>query len=163
MKLNSLKLNSGTLKDSVGNDLTLTHSAADAGIVAISVDSAAPTVSALAFTSTGPYNVGHDIDVTLTMNETVSVTGTPQLTIVIGTTERKANYNSGTGTEALVFRYTVVDADTEDTDGVAVKANSLSPSTGAASLTFSAMPQRLHMSQWRMQATATAWIKPRQR
>ena len=130
VKLNSLKLNSGTLKDSVGNDLTLTHSAADADS-SHRVDSAAPTVSALAFTSTGPYNVGHNIDVTLTMNETVSVTGTPQLTIVIGTTERKANYNSGTGTEALIFRYTVVDADTEDTDGVSVKANSLGLNGGS--------------------------------
>lgn len=130
VKANSLTLNGGTMQDSVGNDLTLTHSAADAGS-SHRVDTAAPTVSALAITSTGPYNVGHNIDVTLTMNETVSVTGTPQLTIVIGTTERKANYNSGTGTEALVFRYTVVDADTEDTDGVSVRANSLSLNGGS--------------------------------
>ena len=130
VKLNSLKRNGGTLKDSVGNDLTLTHSAADADS-SHRVDTAAPTVGAIAFTSTGPYNVGHDIDVTLTMNETVSVTGTPQLTIIIGTTEKTANYDSGTGTEALVFRYTVVEADTEDTDGVSVKANSLSLNGGS--------------------------------
>ena len=130
VKLNSLKRNSGTMKDGTGNNLTLTHSAADAGS-SHRVDTAAPTVSAIAFKSRGPYNVGHNIEVTLTMNETVSVTGTPRLTIVIGTTERTANYNRGSGTEALIFRYTVVDADTEDTDGVSVKANSLSLNGGS--------------------------------
>ena len=107
VKANSLTLNNGTLKDSVGNDLTRTHGAVDADN-SQRVDTASPTVRSIAFTSTGPYNVGANIDVTLTTSKSITVTGTPQLTLVVGTTEKTANYNSGSGTSALVFRYTTL-------------------------------------------------------
>ena len=64
------------------------------------------------------------------MSETVYVTGTPQLTIIIDKAEKKANYTSGSGTNALVFQYTVAAADGKDTDGVSVKANSLALNSG---------------------------------
>ena len=132
VKVNSLSLNGGTISDAAGNDATLTHTAvADAGS-SHAIESSLPKVSSVAFTSTGPYVVGDNIDVTVTMSENVNVdktNGTPQLTLVVGTTEKQAKYNSGTGTKALVFRYTVVAGDT-DTDGVAVKKDSLSVNKG---------------------------------
>ncbi len=129
VKANSLNLNSGTIKDNTGNPAILTHTAVDGGS-SHSVDTIASTVSSIAFSSTGPYVVGDNIDVTVTTSESVTVTGTPTLTLVIGTTDKIANYTSGTGTSALVFRYTVVTGDT-DTDGIVVKENSLNPNTGS--------------------------------
>ena len=127
---NALSLNSGTIRDSNGNDLIITHNAvADAGS-SHRVDATQPKVSSLAFTSTGPYVAGNNIEVTATMSESVTVTGTPQLTLIIGTTEKTASYTSGTGTTSLVFRYTVVTGD-NDTDGVAVKSSSLDVNGGA--------------------------------
>ena len=146
VKANSLNPNGGTIKDTIGNPATLTHIAMDGGTTQ-QVDTTPPIVSSLAFTSTGPYKIGDTIQVTATMNETVNITGTPTLTLVIGSTDRTANYTSGTGTNALVFQYTVVLADQDDTDGVSVKANSLNPNTGgirdaapnAASLTHTGL------------------------
>ena len=48
----------------------------------------------------------------------VTVTGTPQLALVIGTdTTPRANYASGSGTQTLQFDYEVAAGD-EDTDGI---------------------------------------------
>ena len=129
VKANSLSLNGGTIKDNTGNPAILTHTAVDGGS-SHSVDTIASTVSSIAFSSTGPYVVGDNIDVTVTTSENVEVTGTPTLTLVIGSTDKIANYTSGTGTSALVFQYTVVTGDT-DTDGIVVKENSLNPNTGS--------------------------------
>ena len=131
VKTNSLSLNGGTMKDDVGNALTnLNHDAvADAG-ANYRVETTVPQVNSFAFTSTGPYGVGNNIDVTATMSKTVTVTGTPQLTLIIGTAEKKANYTSGTGTTQIVFRYTVATGDGDDTNGVAVKANALNLNGG---------------------------------
>ena len=94
------------------------------------VDTTAPKVSSLAFTSTGPYSIGSAIQVTATISEAVTVTGKPTLTVLVGSKERTASYQSGTGTTALVFQYTVAAADTDDTDGVSVKGNSLKLNSG---------------------------------
>ena len=70
---------------------------------------------------------GDSIDVTVTFSDTVTVDatgGTPQLELDLGGTPRQAAYASGTGTEALVFTYNVVDKD-EDTDGIAIGADKL--------------------------------------
>ncbi len=91
-------------------------------------DTTAPAVSSLAISS----NPGSDqtyaaedvIEVRVTLNETVKVTGTPRLTLRVGNRNRTAGYESGTDTEALVFAYEVADGD-EDTNGVSVRANQL--------------------------------------
>ena len=116
-----------------------------------------PTISSVAITSTptidsdqdgtvDTYGVGEHIEVTVAFNETVSVTGTPRLEIAVGSSNRQAAYNPGSGTASLVFRYTVVAADT-DADGVSVAANKLTLNSGtikdaadnAASLTHAAL------------------------
>ena len=96
-------------------------------------DTTAPEVSSLAITSNPgsdeTYAAGDDIEVTATFNETVKVTGTPQLRLRVGTGNRTASYDRGTDTAALVFAYEVADGD-EDTDGVSVQANQLRLSGG---------------------------------
>ncbi|MCY3018919.1 MAG: Ig-like domain-containing protein, partial [Planctomycetota bacterium] len=66
------------------------------------------TVTNVSSTSpNGFYGVGRVIAVTVTFNDPVNVTGTPQLTLETGTTDAVLNYSSGSGTNTLTFSYTV--------------------------------------------------------
>ena len=92
----------------------------------------APVVSGTAIASSpasgDTYVLGEQIDVTVTFNRLVAVTGTPQLALTIGTATRQANYASRTGT-ALTFSYTVQASD-RDTDGISVAASALTLNSG---------------------------------
>ena len=96
-------------------------------------DTTAPAVSSLAISS----NPGSDqtyaaedvIEVRVTLNETVKVTGTPRLRLRVGSRNRPADYLRGTDTDELMFGYEVADGD-EDTDGVSVEANRLTLNGG---------------------------------
>ena len=91
-------------------------------------DTTAPEVSSLTISSNPgsdqTYAAEDKIQVTVTFNETVVVTGTPRLTMKVGSRNRTAGYESGTGTAALVLSYEVAVGD-EDTDGVSLQANQL--------------------------------------
>ena len=72
-----------------------------------------PLVSAVSSsTSDGAYNAGDTLLITVTFSETVTVTGTPQLTLETGSTDAVLNYVSGSGTATLVFRYIVASGHT---------------------------------------------------
>ena len=97
-------------------------------------DTTAPTISSVAITSDagdgdsildddGVYGIGDSIEVTVTFNETVTVTGVPQLELDIGGTAGTAEYESVAGS-TVVFSYTVVEGDSDD-DGIAISANKL--------------------------------------
>src|SRR5213078_5100038 len=69
----------------------------------------------------GSYRAGQNLDFTVSYSENVTVNisgGTPTIGLTIGATARNASYFSGSGTAALVFRYTVLAGET-DTDGIA--------------------------------------------
>ncbi len=74
------------------------------------------------------YAIDDVIEATVTFDETVVVTESPQLTLNVGGEDRAAGYGSGTGA-ALVFSYRVADGD-GDTDGVGIESNSLSLNGG---------------------------------
>ena len=96
-------------------------------------DTTAPEVIRLAISS----NPGSDqayaaedvIEVTVTFSETVVVTGTPQLRLRVGSSNRTAAYLRGTDTEELVFGYEVADGH-EDTDGVSIAAGRIALNGG---------------------------------
>ncbi len=124
---NSLSLNSGTINDGAGNAANLTL--ATPGVAnslgankALVIDGAVPTVSSVSVPSNATYISGQNLDFTVTFAENVTVNttgGTPQLAITVGSTTRQATYLSGTGTSALLFRYTVQAGD-NDSDGIAI-------------------------------------------
>ena len=93
-----------------------------------------PTIESVALTSDpgedGGYAIGDEIQVGLTFSEAVTVTGAPQLTLDVGGRNRTAEYSEGSTTTQLLFTYTVSSGD-EDTDGIAVVANSLALNGGA--------------------------------
>ena len=103
-------------------------------------DTTAPTISSVAITSDpdagdareegdGVYGIGDAIEVTLTFNENVTVTGTPRLELYIGGTRKTAAYESVVG-NVVVFSYTVAERD-NDTDGIAIGANRLTLNGGS--------------------------------
>jgi hypothetical protein len=72
------------------------------------IDTAAPTVTSVtSSTANGTYKVGDVISVQVNFGENVTVTGTPQLTLETGSTDRTINYAGGSGTTTLTFNYTV--------------------------------------------------------
>ena len=92
-----------------------------------------PTIVSVAVTSDpgedGGYAIGDEIQVGLTFSEAVTVTGAPQLTLDVGGRNRTAEYSEGSTTTQLLFSYTVATGD-EDTDGIAVVADSLALNGG---------------------------------
>lgn len=52
------------------------------------------------------------IPISVKFSESVVVTGTPKITLETGTTDRIANYSSGTGTDTLIFDYIISTGDT---------------------------------------------------
>ena len=114
----ALSVNSGTIKDAAGNDASLTLNSVG-NTTGVLVDAAAPTVASVAVPADGYYHLGDQLNFTVNMSENVTATGTPSFDVVIGTATVQANYVSGSGTSALVFRYTV-QANDVDLDGIAV-------------------------------------------
>ena len=112
---------SGTVEDGAGNAADLTNATLGADAFH-KVDATIPTVSSVAMSSrpnNNTYTTGDTLEATVSFSEVVNVTGTPQLTLTIGTENKTANWTSGDGTASLVFGYTVVLGDA-DTDGVSV-------------------------------------------
>ena len=104
--------------DAAGN-----ASAASAALT-IEVDTTAPVVATVAVPANGTYYSGGALDFTVNFDEAVLVDtagGTPRITLVVGATTRYADYVSGSGTSALLFRYTVPSGDI-DANGITVGA-----------------------------------------
>ena len=116
-----------TFDDDLGHAETLT-SAATATVGAVAT---APTVSTVDVTSMpasgDTYGTGEMIQFTVTFDQDVTVTGTPEFEFCLGNsdggsctdgspppTRRRAALSSGSGTTVLVFSYTVVAGDMDD-------------------------------------------------
>ncbi|MBB3464221.1 autotransporter domain-containing protein [Rhizobium sp. BK377] len=82
---------------------------------------AAPVVAAVSVPANGYYKAGDNLAFTIQFSENVTVTGTPSLSVVIGSSSRAASYLGGSGTSALAFGYTVQPGDM-DLDGVSLGA-----------------------------------------
>ena len=106
-------------------------------------DTTGPTISSVAITSDpdeddsiyadwyddGVYGIDDEVEVTVTFSENVTVTGSPQLEITIGTNAKDAGYKSTTDSK-VVFRYTVASGN-NDTDGIAISADKLTLNGGS--------------------------------
>ena len=95
-------------------------------------------VSAVRFTGTPAsgttYRLGEQIEVAVTFTEAVTVTGTPQLGLTIGTQTRQAVYDAtqSKGTLAVLSYY--VQATDADADGISIAANALTLNSGTITL-----------------------------
>jgi len=74
----------------------------------------------VAFTSTDRlFGAGQTMTLVATFTEKVVVTGTPRITSVLNGNTRQFNYLSGTGTNKLLFRYTVATDETATSGQIA--------------------------------------------
>ena len=175
---NTLQLNGGTIASAAtGTDASLAH----AGLGHNSdhkVDwrlsppgTAAVTAVAVVSDAGGDdtYALGETISVRVTFGETVNVSGTPRVKIKMDPRwgEFWAAYESGSGTAALTFAYTVARPNTAPT-GIAVLANTLqlnggtiaSAATGTdASLAHAGLGHNSdHKVDWRLSPPGTAAV-----
>ena len=88
------------------------------------------------------YKSGESIAITVTFNAAVTVTGTPRFALDLGGETRHAAYASGSGTEELVFSYTVAGGDA-DSDGISWAAGSLALDGGAIRFTTDVATDRV--------------------
>ncbi|WP_037027459.1 choice-of-anchor U domain-containing protein [Psychromonas aquimarina] len=71
-----------------------------------------PKISSVsAVSSDGIYKLGDIIELNVTFDKAVAVTGTPKLELETGGTNRSAEYQSGSGSDRLLFSYTVQSGD----------------------------------------------------
>jgi hypothetical protein len=115
LMISPIDLNGSTMRDGIGNNLDLTYTLPDTS--GVFVDSIIPFVASITPPANNTYILNEDIDFTLNYNETINIVGTPRLLIDIGGVQKEFNYVSGTGTDTIIFRYTVIDPD-EDLDGI---------------------------------------------
>ena len=93
-------------------------------------DPGAPSILSVSLTSDpgGGYAAGEEIEATVQFDKTVTVTGTPQLELTVGSVTRQASYAGG-AREVVTFSYEVA-ADETDADGVSIAADSLTLNGG---------------------------------
>ncbi len=85
----------------------------------IYINSAVPTIMSVTSPAATTYHLGQNIDFTVLFSSPVNVTGLPAIPLTLTTGPVKAKYLSGTGTNTLIFRYTV-EAEKQDLDGISV-------------------------------------------
>ncbi|MFT6069164.1 MAG: hypothetical protein ACJAT2_000359 [Bacteriovoracaceae bacterium] len=124
LSTSSLVLNAGTIRDTTLNDAVLTL-AAPGGPNSISddkaivIDNTNPNLLSVdAISPDGGYSAGAPLSFRIVFDENVVIaSGTPNLTLELGTTDRPAVYSGGSGTDSLTFNYTVTAGDvTADLD-----------------------------------------------
>ena len=87
----------------------------------IRIDRTAPTISSVAAPSNSTYSNNQTPTFTMVFSESVTVTGTPRLTLTVGSVTKYASYLSMSDSKTALFRYTVTTDPLEfDTDGIAV-------------------------------------------
>ena len=132
--VNALRLYGGTIRTADGTiDADLTHGALAADRRSkvsgnrVNREVTPPAVKQVAFTSSpargDTYELGETVEVLVGFSGPVTATGTPLVSLTIGTETRHATL-SGWGSHSLYFDYTVQEAD-RDEDGIAIAANAL--------------------------------------
>ena len=107
--------------------------------IQVNGDIAPPRVDHLSFTSDPnddgrqgddhTYAIGDAVETTVTFNAPVDISGSPQITILFGDTDKTASCAAAMNTTAMVCAYTIA-ANDAATSGAGVKENSLRPNNG---------------------------------
>ena len=92
--------------------------------VAVVIDQTAPTISSVSAPANTIYKPADTPTFTVAFSESVTVTGTPRLTLTVGSTTEYANFVSMSDSKTALFRYTVASDPLEfDTDGIAISTS----------------------------------------
>lgn len=133
--VDALELNGGTITVGRINAILTLPASGEAKSFwdnkSIAIDTTAPEVTNVtSFASNGYYKTSASIDVVVIFSEAVSVTGSPRILLETGLNDRYATYTSGSGTNELIFAYSVQAGDTSaDLDYKSTSALSLNGGT----------------------------------
>ena len=96
------------LKDAAGNTVSNNSSIT---IVTTNDTNSPDVLTVTSSTTDGTYDINDIVAVNVKFDEVVTVTGTPQLTLETGDVDRAVDYVSGSGSDTLLFNYTVQSGD----------------------------------------------------
>ncbi len=130
-------------------------------------DVTAASVASVTFTdvpSSGSYGLGDSIEVSVTFDAAVDVTGTPRVGLSMDGTDASASYAAydagASSATVLVFRKTVTAADDDDTDGIGVPDDALELNGGSIVNQGTAVAAALgHAAVSNGATVATRWIE----
>ena len=114
---------SGTLADAAGGAC----GAATGDLGAVLIDGDTPDITGADATN-GAYGVGENLDITVTFDEAVTVTGTPTITL---SNSDVASYTGGSTTTSIVFRTTIAEDDATSSD---LSVSSIQATAGGATM-----------------------------
>jgi hypothetical protein len=112
-----IELNGGSIEDINGNDAVLTF--VPIPMPTTYVDGDLPFVTQIITPTNKTYLSGEYVSLTLKFSEIINITGTPRIQINIGTDSKFLEYDSGSGTDTLVFEYFTVPGD-DDSNGITI-------------------------------------------
>ena len=116
----NIDLNSGAITFNNGeSDIDVDTTFSGGTLSGVLIDTTAPSTTIATTPPNKTYYEGQALTFTVAFDETVYVSGTPNLSLNIGGVSRSANYFTGNGTSSLFFRYNIVLADL-DLDGIAL-------------------------------------------
>ena len=140
---------------SVGSPATATVTLTDNDTV-----TGAPSILSVWLSSDpgGGYAEGEEIEASVRFDKTVTVTGSPQLGLTVGTVTRQASYQ-GAAREVVTFSYTVA-ADETDADGVSIAANALSLNGGTIRDSANQNASRTHSALAAVSSHRVDGVKP---
>jgi alpha-tubulin suppressor-like RCC1 family protein len=111
----------GTIKDLAGNDLSSTIPAPSVpNLTSVIVDTY-PKITSVTPPANDTYMYSENLDFVVNYDQNVTVTGFPRISLVAGTTTRYATYQSGSGSQALTFRFAHTQGDT-DANGIVLSS-----------------------------------------
>ena len=122
------ELASSILRVAVGSLLTYSTDCSSATITSTADATSPAVVSVTSSATNGTYVTGNQIPIRVTFSEPVLVTGIPQLLLETGSTNTSAVYSSGSGSNELLFIYTVQTSD-KSSDLQYANINALSAGT----------------------------------
>lgn len=126
--ISSIDLNAATMKDDNSNDVNLTLSTTT--FTNVYVDTQSPYITSFVEPANGTYTENGELLFQVNFSEAVTITGTPRIILNIGGVTRYADYDSGSGTTGLEFKYIVQTTD-DDNDGIAIISSSIDLNTGS--------------------------------
>jgi hypothetical protein len=111
--------NSASVKSASGNTLDFNFVVPNTSGIFADYNTTSTATTSMVAPADGKYTIGQNLDFVVNYDGPVDVVGTPSLTIYLSGSLKytQANYLSGTGTNALTFRYTVENGDV-DADGI---------------------------------------------
>ena len=129
--------------DEAGNALDLAFPITNSAIFINT--SNGPYITSISTPAAATYIAGSNIDFTVVFSSAVNVTGTPAFPIALTLGNASAKYLSGSGTNTLIFRYTVVSNEL-DLDGIILQSPMLLKSGSILSVAGSKPAILTHLS-----------------